>query len=280
MQFAHADDEDHLSLLQTHMHRRDTKKLSDEPDLNEPDLNVMQAQLNKLKSNMASNKATHRKSMMMVGLESATPAKHTHLHNNATKNKGTKKKAKREPKFDKFAEAAFAKSHDAKKMERAAMASIMDDEASEIAEDESHVLSAGALNRLEEVAEQVARSADESEESQKLEVDERRHDERRHDEHHDDEHHHDHKVKKREDKHEEENDGEDPEAELVRLAHQRAQREEAKAQLAESAAKDAWLELEKFQAQRNIDASSIGVPVAFSVTHPGIKDKHHEWQGR
>lgn len=283
-----ADDVEHVSLLQMHMYRRETKDVLDGPDLN-----VLQDQLNKLQRKVDTvshvHEAKDQKSMMMVDLQSPRPAKDVKVHK-STADSLKKNNARKKQKLDKFAKASLAKAHQATEIEKSAMARIMDDEAGELAEDESHVLSAGALNRLEEVAEQVARSKDQNEESQEFEFDEKRNEG-----HHDDRESKtsedkDHKRTKGDDDGQHANDDKDrgddavdPEAELVRLAHERAQREEAKAQLAESAAKDAWIELEKFQAQRNIDSFQTGVPVAFSVSQPAPKvtsAQHHEWQGR
>jgi len=279
-----ADDVEHVSLLQTHMYRRKTQDVLDQPDLN-----VLQDQLNKLQRKV--DKVSHlhdakdRKSMMMVDMQSTRPEKDVKVHKDTTDNL-KKNKAKKKQKLDKFAKASLAKAHQAQDMEKSAMARIMDDEAGELAEDESHVLSAGALNRLEEVAERVAQSKDQNDESQEFEFDEKR----------DEGHHDERESKTREDRYHKrtkgDNDGKhtdddkdhggddavDPEAQLVRLAHERAQREEAKAQLAQSAAKDAWMDLEKFQAQRNIDSFQTGVPVAFSVSQPAPKHtsaQHH-----
>jgi len=285
-QIISADDFDHVSLLQTQVHRRSAKEEADEPDLN-----ALQEQLNKLQRKVATVSHVHeaeeeRKSMMMVDLRSTTPENEIKSHKDKMKSHKTKadrpekkEKAKKQPKPDKFAKASLAKADKAEKMERSAMASIMDDEAGELADDESHVLSAGALDRLEQVAERVAQSEDQDEGWQDVKFDEKRHDQR----------HDEHKSKNgkdkinRKSKTNEENDGDDladPEAELVRLAHQRAKREEAKAQLAEGAAKDAWVELEKFQAQRNVESFPTGALAASSAPQGGPVQNHKKRQGR
>lgn len=281
-QIISADDVDHVSLLQTNMYRKNKDAVDD------PDLNALQHQLNKLQRKVSKVSHVHepkeRKSMMMVDLQSPRPEKDIKMHK-ARASKSKDKKTKKIQKLDKFAKASLAKAHEAKEKEKTAMSYLMDAEAGELAEDESHVLSAGALHRLEEVAERVAKSKDEDADWQDLEVDE--HHDERHSKTYEDK---DHKMAKDSDVDEHADDKEsggddavDPEAELVRLAHQRAQREEAKAQLAEDAAKDAWIELEKFQAQRNIDSFQTGEPMAFSVSEPGPKDaavQHHEWRAR
>jgi len=292
-----ADELDHVSLLQTHVHRRSVTD-----GVNEPDLNALQNQLDKLQRKVVTASHIHkakmeRKSMMMVDLQSTSPDKEIKAHKatatGSKKHKENQKVEKKPPaKLDKFAKASLAKADKAEDMERSAVASIMDNEADELADEESHVLSAGALDQLEQVAERVARSKDQDEGRQELTLDEQRDDERL-DQHErtkgKDKYHHKSKKDQQKAKHEkdidEDDDREDaidPEAELVRLAQQRAKREEAKAQLAESAAKDAWLELEKFQAARNIDSFPVGDRIASSA--PGTASKkastHHNKKHR
>lgn len=274
-----ADDVEHVSLLQTHMHRRKTKDVQDEPDLK-----VLQHELSKLQRKV--NTVSHvrdeikdRKSMMMVDVQSPKHEKHDNVHRDTAKHL-KKTKAKKNQKLDKFARESLAKAHDAKKMEKSAMARILDDEAGDLAEDESHVLTAGALNRLEEVAERVAQSKDQNEDLQELEFDDKR--DEAHIDERDSETSADKDIKRAkgaddgkhaDDDKERSGDGAvDPEAELFRLAHERSQREAAKAQSAEKAAKDAWIELEKYQAQRHIDSFQTGTPMAFSVSQPAPKD--------